>query len=73
MQRKLSRRNTIKVLAGAAGYILGEQVLSARQSARGNKAPLMLILDGMGAEAIVIKYRGQTVSISPQDIIDALK
>lgn len=69
-QKRFSRRSIVRVLAGTAGYILGAQNHAQAQS---GKAPLLLALDGMGAEAIVIQYRGQRVSISPQEIIDALK
>ncbi len=72
--QKHSRRGMVRILAGVAGYILGEQASTYAQAPqRPPKAPLLLVLDGMGADAIVVMYRGQRVAITPQEIIDALK
>ena len=59
----IPRREALKVVAGAVGYIYG-------QSSNQRGGEMRLILDNV--DAIYVQYRGQMVRITPQELMYSL-
>jgi len=70
-----NRRQMVRLLAGIAAFVSGRPVsgqYNQMSQARRSNPPLVLVLDGQEV-AIEVVYHGQRVTVTPQEVMDALR
>jgi len=68
----MDRRNAIILLATAAGIVPSDVVINARP-VDGALPKVSLLIDMERFENFVVSYKGQTKTITPDEIMEAFK